>query len=357
LFDPEALTIGFARRFATYKRATLIFSDLERLDHILNGSGKNVQLVFAGKAHPADEPGQALIANIQQLSKESRFAGKILFVEDYDMAVGKALTRGVDVWLNNPRRPLEASGTSGQKAAMNGVLNLSILDGWWPEGYDGNNGWAIGVEQTHDDPATADMADADALYDLLEREVVPLYYDRDARGTPFKWLERSKDAIASVAPAFNAQRMVKDYVRNYYAPASRRAEQMTANNHRLAQELADWQRHIQQHWHAVAVSAELTADAIHHIGDEIEVIATVSSRVIEQDDVCVELVYSRDYDNLDHNLQIVPLECVETLEDGSARYQARFKPALTGKLVFGVRVYPVHDALSSPFDIHSIRWA
>jgi starch phosphorylase len=357
LFDPEALTIGFARRFATYKRATLIFSDLERLDHILNGSGKNVQLVFAGKAHPADEPGQALIANIQQLSKEPRFAGKILFVEDYDMAVGRALTRGVDVWLNNPRRPLEASGTSGQKAAMNGVLNLSILDGWWPEGFDGNNGWAIGVEQTHDDPTTADMADADALYDLLEREVVPLYYERDDRGTPLKWLERSKDAIASVAPAFNAQRMVKDYVRNYYAPASHRAAQMAKDNHQDAKELAEWQRHVQQHWHAVAVSAEISAQAINHIGDDLEVSATVSSRVIAQDEIRVELVYSRIHDNLDHNLRIVPLTCVKTLEDGSTRYHARFKPDLTGKLVYGVRVYPVHDALSSPFDTHSVRWA
>ena len=179
LFDKDTLTIGFARRFATYKRATLIFRDLERLARILGDPERPVQLVFAGKAHPADNPGQALISAIQMLSQDPRFVGKILFIEDYDMAVGRAMTRGVDVWLNNPRRPLEASGTSGQKAAMNGILNLSILDGWWPEGFDGDNGWAIGSGVNMSASDTADDADADALYDLLEREVVPLYYDRD----------------------------------------------------------------------------------------------------------------------------------------------------------------------------------
>src|SRR5690606_16965700 len=162
LFDPEALTIGFARRFATYKRATLIFRDLERLAAILNDPERPVQLVFAGKAHPADAEGQELVASIQRLSNDPRFHGKVLFVEDYDMAVGRALTRGVDVWLNNPRRPLEASGTSGMKAAMNGVLNLSILDGWWPEGFDGENGWAIGSGHTFEDPERSDAVDADS---------------------------------------------------------------------------------------------------------------------------------------------------------------------------------------------------
>jgi glycogen phosphorylase len=220
LFDAAALTIGFARRFATYKRATLIFRDLERLAALLGDPERPVQLVFAGKAHPADEAGQALIATIHQLSHDPRFAGRILFLEDYDMAVGRALTRGVDVWLNTPRRPLEASGTSGQKAAMNGVLNLSVLDGWWPEGFDGRNGWAIGELREYDDEERADAADADALYALLEREVVPTYYERDEHGVPVAWMRRSAAAIATVTPRFNAQRMVRDYVERYYQPAA-----------------------------------------------------------------------------------------------------------------------------------------
>src|SRR5690606_20742380 len=197
LFDPEALTIGFARRFATYKRATLIFSDLDRLAALMNNPERRVQLVFAGKAHPADTEGQQLVSTIQQLSNDPRFKGRVLFVEDYDMAIGRALTRGVDVWLNNPRRPLEASGTSGQKAAMNGVLNLSILDGWWPEGFDGENGWAIGGGRNYADEERGDAADADALYALLEREVVPLYYERvpteGGEALPLGWLARSAD--------------------------------------------------------------------------------------------------------------------------------------------------------------------
>jgi starch phosphorylase len=359
LFNPEALTIGFARRFATYKRATLIFSDLDRLDHILNGIGKNVQLVFAGKAHPADRPGQALIETIQQLSKDARFAGKILFVEDYDMAVGRALTRGTDVWLNNPRRPLEASGTSGQKAAMNGILNLSILDGWWPEGYDGQNGWAIGGDYTADtdDDDTTDISDADSLYDLLEREVVPLYYKRDDRDAPLEWLERSKQAIASVSPEFNAQRMVKDYVQMFYAPASERAAYMAVDNYAAATKLADWQRQVSQNWHNVSVTADVMTDAIKRIGDTLEVMATVTTKDVDIGEICVELVYSREGDDLETNLRTVELTKVETRADGSNLYRAQFTPEFTGRLIYGVRVYPVHDALPSPFDAHSIRWA
>ncbi len=256
LFDQNALTIGFARRFATYKRATLIFRDLDRLARILNKADMNVQLVFSGKAHPADKPGQELIETIQNLSNDPRFKGKIIFIEDYDMAVGRAITRGTDVWLNNPRRPLEASGTSGQKAAMNGVLNLSILDGWWPEGFDGENGWAIGAGRNITDPDQADAADADALYDLLEREVVPLYYERDENGLPQRWLERSKDAIATVSPNFNAQRMVKDYVTKFYAPGSERTAVMEESDFAAAAELAKWRQHVQRSWHTLYFTAK-----------------------------------------------------------------------------------------------------
>ena len=357
LFDPNTLTIGFARRFATYKRATLILRDLDRLERILSNPDKPVQLVFSGKAHPADKPGQELIARIHNLSQDPRFIGRILFIEDYDMAIGRALTRGVDVWLNNPLRPLEASGTSGQKAAMNGVLNLSILDGWWPEGYNGVNGWAIGTGHNINDSDQADAADADALYDLLEREVVPLYYDRDAYGIPNAWLERVKQAIATVSPAFNARRMVKDYVQMFYAPATERTFNMQADGFAAAKELATWRRHINQNWSGIYFSARPVPDTIHHIGDELEIEAVLHPKSITPDEVHVELVYSTEDDALRQNLHTVPMDCLETYPDGGCLYRVRFKPAVSGRLAYGVRVYPIHEYLVSPFDSYAIRWA
>ncbi len=216
--DPEALTIGFARRFATYKRATLLFRDLERLKRIIHDLHRPVQFVFSGKAHPADEAGKHLLQQIYTLAKDPAMGGRIAFVEDYDMHVARYLVQGVDVWLNTPRRPYEASGTSGQKAAMNGVPNLSVLDGWWVEGYNGANGWAI-PPSTADDPAVQDDQDAGALYRLLEEEVVPLFYRRDADGIPRGWVAVMKEAIRSAAPVFCTRRMVREYTERFYVPA------------------------------------------------------------------------------------------------------------------------------------------
>jgi starch phosphorylase len=357
LFDPDVLTIGFARRFATYKRATLVFRDLDRLHRILSDADRPVQLVFSGKAHPADEAGQALIKRIDDLGRDPRFAGRVLFVEDYDMAVGRALVRGVDVWLNNPRRPLEASGTSGQKAAMNGVLNLSILDGWWPEGYDGRNGWAVGNGGGYADEDRADAADADALYDLLEREVVPLYYQRDDGDVPRAWMARSARAIATITPAFNAQRMVKDYVRDAYAPASRRGARMSENQHQRAIELASWRRRVHAGWSEVYFDADPAQGGVRRIGDEIEIDATFHPRELSDVDVRVEVVYGPERGELASDLHAVAMREVERYDDGGVLYRVRFAPEISGRLAYGVRVYPVHPDLASPFDAHAIRWA
>jgi len=356
LFDPAVLTIGFARRFATYKRATLVFRDLERLARILSNPERPVQLVFAGKAHPADEPGQALVRQIHTLSSDPRFHGRVVFLEDYDMAVGRALTRGVDVWLNNPRRPLEASGTSGQKAAMNGVLNLSILDGWWPEGFDGFNGWAIGGERTFENEARADEADADELYDLLEREVVPLYYDRDERGVPVGWMRRSARAIATVTPRFNAQRMVKDYVRTFYAPASERGRRFAADQGALAADLAAWRKRIADHWSSVHFQGRPAHEGVRRVGDAIEVEAIFNPRELANEAIAVELVYGPEAANLQAELQRVSMEVVEHYEDGARRYRARFNPAMSGRLVYGVRAFPTHPGLAHPLEAGVIRW-
>lgn len=223
LLDPEALTIGFARRFATYKRATLIFRDVERLQKILIDIHRPVQLVFAGKAHPADEPGKILIQQIYNLAKHNKLGGRVAFVEDYDMHMARYLKQGVDIWLNTPRRPREASGTSGMKASLNGVPNLSILDGWWVEGYNGANGWAIGGTQKFDDPEEQDRQDANSLYQLLEDEIVPLFYSRDRDDIPRGWVEVMREAIRSNAPTFSTYRMVKEYTTEMYINAMKNA--------------------------------------------------------------------------------------------------------------------------------------
>jgi starch phosphorylase len=216
--DPEALVIGFSRRFATYKRATLLLSEPERLRRIIAGEGRPVRFVFAGKAHPADEPAKKFIQALYRASESEEFAGHLFVLEDYDMNVARYLVRGVDVWLNNPRRPLEASGTSGQKASLNGAPNFSVLDGWWPEAYDGKNGWAIGEEKEYASEEEQDFADAESLYAILENSLVPLYYDRDGNGVPSGWVAIMKEAISTVAPWFSTQRMVQDYVHKLYAP-------------------------------------------------------------------------------------------------------------------------------------------
>lgn len=219
LLDPNALTLGFARRFATYKRATLMFNDSDRLMRILNQEGRPVQIIFAGKAHPKDEPGRHFIQQVNWASRHAGFAGKIIFLEEYDMNVARYLVHGVDVWLNNPRRPYEASGTSGMKAALNGVPNLSILDGWWAEGYNGKNGWAIGDGQEYGNPDEQDWRDVQSFYHLLESEVAPLYYNRDENNVPLGWVQVMKEAIVTCAPQFSMHRQVKEYTEQFYVPS------------------------------------------------------------------------------------------------------------------------------------------
>jgi starch phosphorylase len=216
LLDPYALTIGFARRFATYKRADLVLSDFDRLLKIINKPNMPVQIIFAGKAHPADEPGKLLIQKVYRKVKLAENGGKLVFLENYDMNLARYLIQGVDVWLNTPRRPNEASGTSGQKAALNGVLNFSVLDGWWREGFNGKNGWAIGNDETYPDQKFQDDMDAESLYDTLENEIAPLYYNYSAGNLPEEWIARMKESIRTLAPEFSTSRMVKAYAEDMY---------------------------------------------------------------------------------------------------------------------------------------------
>jgi starch phosphorylase len=217
--EPYSLTIGFARRFATYKRANLIFRDFDRLMRIINNPYRPVQIVFAGKAHPADEPGKMLIQQVYRAVKDNRSGGRLIFLEDYDMNIARYLVQGVDVWMNTPRRPNEASGTSGMKAALNGALNFSVLDGWWREGYNGKNGWSIGTEKEYSDQNAQDNDDANSIYESLEKEIVPLYYERNSEKIPVDWLEMVKESLRTLTPRFSLRRMLKEYTTDYYLPA------------------------------------------------------------------------------------------------------------------------------------------
>jgi starch phosphorylase len=231
LLDPLKLTIGFARRFATYKRANLLFRYPERLIKLVTDERRPVQVVFAGKAHPADEPGKLLIQEVYRKVKDARYGGRLVFLDDYDMDMAHYLVQGVDVWLNTPRRPREASGTSGEKAAMNGTLNFSVLDGWWAEGYNGRNGWAISDNTEYTDLDAQDEADALSLYDTLENEIVPLYYNkRSADNLPGDWIERMKECIRTISPQFSMTRMVKEYMTELYYPALENAKDDSASN-------------------------------------------------------------------------------------------------------------------------------
>lgn len=284
--DPDALTVGFARRFATYKRATLIFNDLKRLEKLLNHPQKPVQIIFAGKAHPADKDGQALIKRIYEFSQMPAFRGKIILLENYDMELGRHLVQGVDIWLNNPRRPLEASGTSGQKVPINGGLNFSILDGWWPEAYDGTNGWNIGVEKDYDDPDIQDADDANSLYEKFEKIIVPAYYG--AKNNRASWFKMVKSSIATVTPVFNTELMLQNYFEQLYKYAIDREEKINATDFAIARDLSEFKALLHENWpllHCTSVDYsvkknELSVDAELYLGE------------LEPEDVEVQLLFN-----------------------------------------------------------------
>lgn len=357
LLDPHALTLGFARRFATYKRATLIFKDEERLLRLLNNPERPVQIVFSGKAHPADEPGKGLIQRIYELSQRPEFSGKIVFVENYDMHVARHLIAGVDVWLNNPRRPHEASGTSGQKAALCGIPNFSVLDGWWVEGYDGDNGWSIGEEREYKDEATQDDADVQDLYTTLEDVIVPLYYTRDSNGVPTGWVKRMKNAIKTCAPTFSMRRMVKEYTELYYLPAAVSGERYRADSFRLAREVAAWKRTLNQQWQALHLQAEMGGSNQLTVGEALQVRARLWLNGVAATQVAVELL-TGPQDSRGQLLAptVIPMQVVGQ-QDGAQLFEGAITPADSGVFVVGVRARPTHDGLINPYETGVSRWA
>lgn len=357
LFNPDALTIGFARRFATYKRATLIFRDLERIRRLLSNPERPVQIIFAGKAHPADEPGKALIKAVHQLAQTPEFAGRIIFIEDYDMNVARHLVQGVDLWLNNPRRPNEASGTSGQKAALNGIPNLSVLDGWWVEGYNGRNGWAIGETREYKNEEVQDEADSASLYQLLEHEVIPAFFERDEQGIPRRWVAVMKEAIRSCAPRFSMSRQVKEYTERLYLPAARAGRRLSAQDFAAARNLAAWKERIYAQWNQVRIAAERPSLDTLNAGESLNLEARVYLGGIEPHEVTVEIVWGIREDETIHEIRVVPMTLAGTLPGGIHRYTGTVTFPERGRFGYGIRVVPHHPDLTVRHEMGLVRWA
>jgi starch phosphorylase len=357
VFDPSFLTIGFARRFAQYKRGTLLLSDIDRFKRLLLSSDKPIQIVIAGKAHPLDDGGKEMIQRLVHFSADPEVRGRFAFIEDYDMEVARVLCQGSDVWLNNPRRPLEACGTSGMKAALNGAINCSVLDGWWDECYNGDNGWAIGTVYTYADDAHQDRVEASALYDVLERDVVPRFYDRPEGPVPRRWVERMKASISSLGSYVSADRMVRDYVEQLYEPAADQARRMGAKQWESAKALQGWKARLRDTWEDVRV-AEVEGDAqAADVGEDREVTAIVRLGRLSTDDVAVELAHGR----VGANGELIDTQIVEMTashcEDGTCSYRGSFRTDAPGLYGYAVRVVPSHPDLTNRMDMGLIAWA
>jgi starch phosphorylase len=353
----DTLTVGFARRFATYKRATLLFSDPQRLKRLLNNPDCPVVLIFAGKAHPSDSPGQALIRKIHEFSMHPDFIGRIILLEGYDLALARKLVTGVDVWLNTPEYPLEASGTSGQKAGMNGVLNLSVLDGWWDEGYNGENGWAIAPHAPHFDVDYRNHEEASELLELLENQVIPTYYDRKNQGYSENWVRLSKASMKSCIPLFNAQRMVRDYIRNYYSPASRQSKAFAANGFRGASELAGWKQKAGKSWPEVTLRRVDDADDAIISGSSLMIKVAARLGKLTPGDVIVECLIGTQTAHTDFSVhQTLQFEAAGSNDKGEALFQLDLLPPLSGLQFYKIRIYPFHRLLSHRFETGHMIW-
>ncbi|HEY3324545.1 MAG TPA: alpha-glucan family phosphorylase [Planctomycetota bacterium] len=357
LLDPEALTIGFARRFATYKRGTLLFYDPDRLARLLSNKDYPVQILYAGKAHPKDQAGKQFIQTIYKMARDSRFKNRIIFLEDYDIVVARYLVQGVDVWLNTPRRPMEASGTSGMKAAANGAMNCSILDGWWCEGYDGTSGWAIGRGEEYTDLAYQDEVESRQLYDLLERQVVPLFYQRGSDKLPREWISRMKRAITMGCGSFSTNRMLRDYFTKFYGPAGERYYMIIQENYKGARQIWDWKMNLYQRWAQVRVeNVEVEGADGLAVGGKLKVRARVHLGPVPPDWVDVQIYTGglNDQGGIETGRGIT---LNEVRADGGVRFYEGLIPCDTsGRFGYEVRVLPRSPLMTTPFVPGLITW-
>lgn len=354
----DVLTIGFARRFATYKRATLLFRDLNRLDEIVNNPKRPVQFLFAGKAHPADKAGQDLIKQIVEISKDPRFIGRIVFVPGYDITLAKRLVQGVDVWMNNPTRPQEASGTSGEKASMNGVMHFSVLDGWWVEGYVKDAGWALPQERTYDDYEYQNELDAATIYSTIENEIAPDYYDIDNTGRSSKWIGYIKNTVSMVASNFTTNRMLSDYCKQYYFPQSERYSRLVADGGKVAKEIAAWKKFVGEEWNNMRIVSYTQPNASYTLSDKnkLESEVVIDLGRLKPEDIGVEmLLTTTDAKGQLHIQEVFNYELV-SYENGVATFKTSVLPERTGMYEVGTRVYPKNAELPHRQDFPIVKW-
>lgn len=353
---PNALYIGFCRRFATYKRAHLLFTDLERLSKIVNNPERPVKFIFSGKAHPADGAGQGLIKKIFEISQRPEFLGKIIFLEDYDMQLARRLVSGVDIWMNTPTRPLEASGTSGEKAEMNGVVNLSVLDGWWVEGYREGAGWALKQERTYQNQGYQDQLDAATIYSLLENEILPLYYNRNEQGFSEGWIKTIKNSIATIAPHYTMKRQLDDYYDKFYSKEAANFKKLAANNNRLAKELAAWKETVAERWDAIrVVSKDDSALSAAETGKEYTLRYVIDEQGLN-DAVGLELISIKtDKNGEEHIFSKREFKMVGR-EGNNYTFEATFEPDVAGAFKSCVRMYPKNENLVHREDFCYVKW-
>ena len=356
--NPNVLTIGFARRFATYKRATLIFKDLERITQILNNKEKPVQLIFAGKAHPADKEGQDLIKRIHEISMMPQFKGKIFLLENYNIAMSRYLISGVDVWLNNPRRPMEASGTSGQKASVNGVINFSVLDGWWAEGYNQENGWTIGTNAEYTSYEEQDIADSQSMYHTLEEKIIPIYYQKDEAGISEKWMKVMKNSIISTGGKYSTSRMLVDYTNNLYIQLCNLTKKYYENVDNVA-EFNLWKRTLYSNWKDIKITQKnnfnnITMDA----GNNIEVKCEVELPNIDVSDIKVECYYGKILDNgIVENISIIPMKlCNKNSDEKIYEYSTKIELKTGGDYGYTFRIMPKNDMILDSENLNLVKW-
>jgi len=356
VLDPDVLTIGFARRFATYKRALLLMSDMERFERIVGNAERPVQFIFAGKAHPKDQPGKELIREIVQVASRPEFRRHIAFLEDYDIELARTMVQGVDVWLNTPRRPMEASGTSGMKVLVNGGLNLSVLDGWWCEAYDGENGWAIGNGDVHEDTDYQDHVESQALYNLLEDDVIPLFYDRGPDHLPRAWLRRIKASMMSLCPQFNTNRAAEEYTRLYYISSLLNWNWLTANGIKRGREVAEWKAHVREKWSTISVRGMETDSGVDlAVGDRLTVRAHIDLGALTPEDIKVEVFHGRLVEDQIREGRSELLSLAGT-NDGLHEYSGVISCMTSGHFGFAVRVTPRSAGLDDYFDRELLCW-
>lgn len=358
VLDPDILTIGFARRFATYKRGTLIFRDLERLKSILNDSERPVQIIFAGKAHPHDNGGKDLIRRIAEIGRWNEFRNRIVFIEDYDINVARYLVQGVDIWLNNPRRPLEASGTSGMKVPVNGGINFSVLDGWWDEAYDGTNGWAIGNGEEYEDTEYQDEIESKAIYTILEKELVPMYYDRGRDGLPREFLKRMKNSMRTCNSVFSTGRMVQDYTNMFYVPAHEQFMKLSEASYKKAKDIAKWKENVKAAWAKVAIEdVKSPEESKMIVGTSFDIEAVVNTGGLKPEELNVEIYNGQLTLNEDiENGCAVEMKHEKELEKGKHLFKGKIECQHSGRNGFAVRVMPKHEDLCYKFEMKLLKW-